>query len=154
MDDYIIIEEKFMPNKWKVLVCCILLNRTRKVQVEPIIDELFKKYPTAESLSVARIPSIRKIIRPLGLFNRRSIILKRFSKEVVELGISKDTVSLLSGIGQYGKDAYLILFEGSMKCPSRDYALLKYLKHKREHEKLRKFSEPKTVKRTLRQRKK
>ena len=126
---YVILEEKYMPDKWKVLVCCILLNRTKKDQAESVIEELFEKYPTAEDMAKARVTSIRKIIKSLGFQNVRSETLKKFSKAVLEVGISKSTISELPGIGFYGKDCYMIMFEGAKRVHSRDYALLKYVRH-------------------------
>lgn len=135
----ILLEEKYLPCPWKVLLSCILLNRTTKEQVEPVLEKLLKKYPTPLKMSRAKAESLSKIIQPLGLHNQRGKTLKIFSQQVVESGITKENIRSLRGVGQYAEDAYLIFFHGSMKVPSQDYALKNYVTWKR---KLSKSSSP------------
>lgn len=127
-----ILEVKYMPNPWKVLICCILLNRTKKTVAAPVIERLFEKYPTPEKLSRAKESSIEEIIRTLGLQKQRAKTLKVFSQQVVERGISEDTIDNLRGIGQYAKDAYNIFFHGSKRVHSRDYALRNFVRYSEE----------------------
>ena len=41
-----LLQEIYQDDPWKMLVCCILLNLTKRQQVDGIRHELFTKYPT------------------------------------------------------------------------------------------------------------
>ena len=41
-----LLQEIYQDDPWKMLVCCILLNLTKRQQVDGIRHELFSKYPT------------------------------------------------------------------------------------------------------------
>ena len=98
------LQEEMWPDVWKILIVCMLHNQTSRVQVDKVYKELFKKYPDAVSMSQASQESVAKIVKPLGLYNRRSNSLIKFSKEFVE----KSWVypSDLYGCGKYADDCY------------------------------------------------
>ena len=75
------LQEEMWPDVWKILIVCMLHNQTSRVQVDKVYKELFKKYPDAVSMSQASQESVAKIVKPLGLYNRRSNSLIKFSKE-------------------------------------------------------------------------
>jgi len=127
-----IIEIKYMPDKWKVLVSCILLNRTRKSQVIPVIEELFKHYPTPEAMAKGRKSKVVSIINTLGFQNQRAKKLILFSRDVVDRGVNRETVMGLHGVGQYAADAYNILFEDIRENKSNDHALKNFLDYEME----------------------
>ena len=47
---YDLLECHFMPDEWKVLVTCILLNRTTRKQVERMIYGFFREFKDHEEL--------------------------------------------------------------------------------------------------------
>ena len=127
--DYVIIEEIWMPEKWKVMIVCILLNKTNYKQVLPVAKELFSKYPTLVELLGCDKRELVDLLRPLGLHNRRADTILSFVAQAYLDGIDRHNIRKMPGIGQYAEDCYMILFEGSRECPSKDHALLKYIAH-------------------------
>jgi len=127
-----ILEARYWPDPWKVLVNCIMLNRTRKVQVEPVIEDFFRRWPCPEAASNAEPGEVYEVIRRLGFGNVRSNTLVRFSQDVLEHGISPGTVRNLYGVGEYAADAYNVLFMGHDKVESGDYALSNFVRYQKE----------------------
>ena len=103
---YGLLEEQLYEDPWKLLVACMLLNKTSINQVRSVIWKLFDLIPNAQAAVEADETEIEAIIQPLGLFRKRSKAIKRFSQEYLE----KDWESPdeLHGIGTYAADAYAI----------------------------------------------
>lgn len=59
-------------NPFQVLVLTILSARTTDVIVNSLKGELFKKYPTPESLAEASPEDVEEIIRPAGFFRAKT----------------------------------------------------------------------------------
>ena len=122
---YDLLQERFWPDGWKILVTCLLLNQTSRKQVEPMIEDFFKRYPDAVSLIHTDKDELRKRIRPLGLANRRTKTLIRFSKEY--LAGSWITAKELYGCGKYADDAWRIFCVGDWEAVEpNDHALNDY----------------------------
>jgi len=88
---------------YQVLVAEVLLQRSRGTTVAKVFPRFVERWPTAEDLARARVPSIASVIRPLGL-TRRAATLKEMAVEVVELGgvpSTLDGLQALSGVGSY-----------------------------------------------------
>ncbi|GIL49023.1 hypothetical protein Vafri_5517 [Volvox africanus] len=68
-----LIEEALYDNPWRLLVACILLNRTTGRQVRQVIGPLWRAYPTAEAMAIADPRVIQDIVRPLGLHAVRAL---------------------------------------------------------------------------------
>ncbi len=108
-----------------MMVCCILLNLTKRTQVDGIRDELFKLYPTPHKMKNANVDKLSKLLQPLGLYNRRAQSLKKFSKEWVK---GFKSVDELYGIGQYAKDSWEIFQNNNRDVKPTDKVLLEYLR--------------------------
>lgn len=92
---------------FKILVAEVLLQRSRGTTVAKVYEELFRRWPDAPALAAARVPSIRRVIRPLGLTGRAQT-LKRLAAEVVARGgVPKALEVLLGlpGVGRYAANA-------------------------------------------------
>ena len=120
---YDLLQERFWPDGWKILVVCLLLNQTSRRQVEPIITEFFKKFPNPEALVECNDAELRDLIGSLGLVNRRINILKRFSEEFVTK--RWDRAKELYGCGKYADDTYEIFIKGQWKNTTPDDHALK-----------------------------
>ena len=120
-----LLQEIYQDNAWKMLVCCILLNLTKRTQVDIIRDELFKLYPTPNKMKNANVDRLSNLLQPLGLYNKRARTLKRFSE-----GWTKGfkSVDELYGIGQYAKDSWEIFQNNNRNVKPTDKVLLEYLK--------------------------
>lgn len=120
------LQESLWPDQWKILVACILHNQTSRKQVDKVYKELFCSYPSAQSMANADQEFLAKILRPLGLYNRRSKSLIRFSKEYLDLDwkIPSD----LYACGKYADDCFGVFCTGSWKdIDTTDGALSLYI---------------------------
>jgi methyl-CpG-binding domain protein 4 len=110
---YGLVQEKYWPDGWKILVCCLCLNLTTRKQMESVVEEMFKRWPTAASLSQANEEELQELIKPLGMWRRRAATLKKMSLQY-HSGQWMD-VEELAGVGKYARDAYRIFMLGEWK---------------------------------------
>ena len=71
-----LLQERYWPNDWKILIVCLMLNQTSRKQVEPMIERFFEKWPTALDAALADEDEMREVIRCLGMYNRRVKTIK------------------------------------------------------------------------------
>jgi len=122
---YGLIQEKYWPDGWKILVCCLCLNLTTRKQMEPVVEEIFLRWPDAKSLASATDEEVTDVIRSLGMWKRRTSSLKRMSAQY-DAGGWKD-VGELHGVGKYASDAYRIFVLGDWRSVQpNDHALNDY----------------------------
>jgi methyl-CpG-binding domain protein 4 len=123
---YNLIQEEFWEDPWKIFVCCIFCNLTRRVNAEPYVRKFFNQYPDAKSAALASAKEIEEMIRNLGLSRKRSVALVRMSNDYL-VKDWKDSPDSLYGIGKYGSDAYRIFCKGEWRCVEpKDHALNDY----------------------------
>ena len=119
-----LLQEIYQDDPWKMLVCCILLNLTKRQQVDGIRHKLFDKYPTEYKMIEADEDELSEILKPLGLYRKRAKTLIKFSWMWVN-GFSD--VMELYGIGQYARDSWEIFQMNNMDVTPTDKVLLAYL---------------------------
>ena len=120
-----LIQEDLWPNEWKILVSCLMLNLTTRKQVDGVIYKFFNRWPTPASLRAAELTEIENMIKPLGMWRKRSRTLLRFNNEYLD-GRWKQAKDL-HGCGKYANDAWLIFCKGKWKdVHPNDHALNKY----------------------------
>lgn len=123
-----LIQEKYWPDGWKILVCCLCLNLTKRAQMEPVVEEMFQRWPNAQALVSAPDADLEDLIRPLGMQRKRTRTLKRMSAEYAAGGWKQ--AKELHGIGKYGDDAYRIFIQGDWRAVQpNDHALNDYHEH-------------------------
>ena len=122
---YDLLQERFWPDGWKILVTCLLLNQTSRKQVEPMIHDFFFEYPDPNAIITGSEDKLRSKLKSLGLVNRRIKTLKRFSEEYLSANWS--TAKELYGCGKYADDAYSIFIKGEWQSiEPNDHALVDY----------------------------
>ena len=104
----ILIQERYKDDPWKVLVCCILLNRIRGKQVDVLVDRFFRICGSGGEFLELDRDLVIGMLRPLGLVNRRYEVLIRMTEGYLR-GIPVDA---LFGIGKYALDSYRMFVEG------------------------------------------
>jgi methyl-CpG-binding domain protein 4 len=119
-----LLQEVYQDDAWKMLVCCILLNLTKRTQVDIIRDELFTLYPTAHKMMNANQSELSELLQPLGLHNRRARSLIKFSADYIN---GFNSVDQLYGIGQYAKDSWEIFQNDNRSVNPTDKVLIQYL---------------------------
>ena len=90
-----------------------------------MIDGFFKKYPDALAMAKAKDGDLHKLLKPLGLWKRRAITLKRFSQEFLDG--KWESAKDLYGCGKYADDAWRIFCKGDWQhVEPNDHALNVY----------------------------
>jgi len=127
-----LIQEDLWPDRWKILVACMLLNLTTRRAMEKIVPALFEAYPDAQSMAAANPEELSRIIAPLGFRNRRTKNLIDMSREY--LTSNWQHARELPGIGEYGSAAWDVFVLGVLppECP-RDGSLAKYYRWRKKH---------------------
>ena len=120
-----LLQEIYQSDGWKMLTCCMLLNLTNRKQVDVVRDELFNRYPTPKDMMNANESELAKLLKPLGLYNRRAKSLKKMSEGYVK---GFKSVDELYGIGQYAKDSWEIFQNNNKKVKPMDKVLQEYLR--------------------------
>jgi methyl-CpG-binding domain protein 4 len=123
---YNLIQEHLFDDPWKIFVACIFCNLTKRVDAEPYMWRFFEQYPTPEAASSANHETIREMIRPLGLSERRSKALIKMSNDYINKEW-REQPAVLYGIGKYASDAYRIFCLGQWRdVTPKDHALNDY----------------------------
>ena len=136
MSPYGLLQEEINADPWKIFICCIFCNLTKRVQAEPFFWKVIETWPTPEKLSEANITELENIIKPLGVSRRRALSLKKMSEGYIKNNW-KDDPAVLYGIGKYASDAYRIFCQGDWRnVTPRDHALNDYHSWLSEKEKL------------------
>ena len=120
------IQEYYFPDRWKMLVCCLMLNLTNRKQVDPIINGFFERWPSAEATSKAEELEMKDYLKSLGFYNKRAKTIIKMSKQFLE-GFSE--AKQLYGCGKYADDSDRIFYKGLWKTTEpTDGALVSYKK--------------------------
>ena len=120
-----LLQEIYQDDPWKMMVCCILLNLTKRQQVDIIRQELFQLYPTPYAMVNSDEYYLSHLLQPLGLYNKRAQTLKKFSQDYIN---GFNDIQECYGVGQYGRDSWTIFQENNTNITSKDKVLTKYLK--------------------------
>lgn len=137
MSPYSLLQEQINYSPWKIFVCCIFCNLTRRVQAEPYFWKVIDRWPTPHSLASADEYEVANLIKPLGLSSKRAKALIKMSKDYLDKSWEKDPTSLY-GIGKYGSDAYKIFCTPDwQEITPKDGALINYHKWLKEFENAR-----------------
>jgi len=104
----------------------MLLNKTTGRQVRRVTSELFEKYPTPQLLIDANQEELAELIKPLGLWRKRTLSLIAFTREFITKPWKYPLE--LHGIGKYANDAYRMFCLGEWKdLKPEDKELKRYL---------------------------
>ena len=120
-----LLQEIYLTDPWKMLVCCMLVNLTNRIQVDTVRDKLFNVYPTPQDMMRAKHSDLVDIIKPLGLYNTRADRLIKMSEGYVK---GFKSVDELYGIGQYAKDSWEIFQNKNNNIKPTDKVLQEYLR--------------------------
>jgi methyl-CpG-binding domain protein 4 len=124
---HLLLQEILWPDRWKSTVACVLLNLTKRAQVDKVWPELFEEAPDPKSMILIQDDRLKEILKPLGLSNVRSKRLKRLATEWVN-GVEYDK---LHGLGEYALASDRIFYRNELPVV-KDHALKKYVEWKRE----------------------
>jgi len=119
-----LIQEDYLDNPWKMLVCCILLNQTTNQQVRKVLPSLFELIPDPSTASKIQPEQIVPIIRSTGFSKVKSERIVNLSKK---WNLGFDSVLELPGVGRYASDSWKIFVEKNIHIEVTDKKLQAYL---------------------------
>ncbi|CAA7047601.1 unnamed protein product [Microthlaspi erraticum] len=119
-----LLQEDHWRDPWRVLVICMLLNRTSGAQTRGVIAAVFALCPDAKTATEVEEKEIETLIKPLGMQKKRAKMIQRLSQEYLEENWTH--VTQLHGVGKYAADAYAIFCNGKWDCVSPDDHMLNY----------------------------
>jgi hypothetical protein len=126
------LEELFVENPFQLLLSTILLNRTTRIQVDPVLYEFLQHWPTPESLFQAELDSLIQVVRPLGMGYRRAMGLRHFARDYLTQNNTKyQDVMELYYCGPYAQDAYRLFVQKNASIEPLDHALRAYARYQR-----------------------
>lgn len=122
---YQLLQESLWPDEWLILVSCMMLNCTSRKQVEKVLPEFIRRWPTPGEFMTAQDEDVATLCRPLGFANRRTSNLKKMTEKY--LATDWTHAQQLPGIGAYGARAWEIFCAGRLGDePPDDHALTRY----------------------------
>lgn len=113
-----------LGDAWAVTVASVLLCRTRRAQVDRVLEALLEQYPAPALLSIAETSDVEELVRPCGLYRGRTRQLQRLSSKWDTR--VWDDLRDLPGVGKYVADAVGLFCFGCTELESSDSALVKY----------------------------
>lgn len=125
MEREILIQEDYVQDPWKMLVCCILLNQTNNKQVRRVLDSVFELIPDPYSASSCEEKNLAAVIKTTGFHNLKASRIKLLSQKWLN---GFDDPKELPGIGQYGKDSWEIFINKNRRVKPQDKKLQAFLR--------------------------
>ena len=120
----VLIQEDYLDNPWKMLVCCILLNQTNNKQIRPILKNVFNLIPDPEKAILIDPYDLALIIKSTGCQNVKATRIISLSKKWI---CGFDSVTELPGVGVYGKESWDIFVLKDFSIKPTDKKLAKFL---------------------------
>jgi endonuclease III len=127
-------QQRLMETPFWMLVACSLVNLTTWYQAKPALEAILERYGTPEALARAAPEDLHDVMRPLGLWRRRSVTLVKLAARWLELPPGRVNIMKLPGCGQYAADSWAIFVEGRTDVDPTDGKLSWYLRQLREKE--------------------
>lgn len=129
-------EARARPFPWRsqadpyaVLIGEVLLQRTRGEHASLVYRDFLRRWPTPARLARARVSTIERVIRPLGLI-KRAPVLKRLGQALVTVGgvpSSPDQLDRLPGVGPYAAHSVPVFAMGE-DLPVVDWVIARVLR--------------------------
>lgn len=133
LSPFSLIQEHLFPNDWLILVSCLMLNCTKRAQVEKVLPTFVARWPTPQAFMSADDVDVATVCRSLGFANKRTATLKRMTR--VFLCGNWEHARELPGIGEYGARTWEIFCRNELGDSSPvDHALSKYFVYRRQLE--------------------
>ncbi|MCK4794000.1 MAG: hypothetical protein KAV87_60295 [Desulfobacteraceae bacterium] len=99
-------------SKYQLIIAEVLLQRTKAETIAIFFPFFIKQYPSWKSLSSVNKTRLKKDLKPIGLWKRRSDTLKRLSTAMAKRGgrfpRTRGEIEELPGVGQYIANAILM----------------------------------------------
>jgi len=108
----------------------VLLQRTRAETVSGFYESFYRRFPDWQSIAEAPVEEIADIIRPIGLYNRRSVSLKALATYAHSSGgtfpATYEELLKIPAVGQYVANA-ILMFEHNRPAPLLDVNMVRVI---------------------------
>jgi endonuclease-3 len=97
---------------WELLVATILSAQCTDIRVNMVTPELFRRFPTAEAMTRAKLPELEELIRTTGFFRNKAKSIKGAAEKIVkDFGgkVPETLVELITVPGAARKTANVVL---------------------------------------------
>jgi A/G-specific adenine glycosylase len=99
--------------EWEVFVAVTLLRSTRRELVARVYGEFLENYSDPRRLASSKLEDVRKLIKPLGLYNERSRELIEAARIIVSvyngrIPCDREKLLELPGVGDYAASVILL----------------------------------------------
>jgi len=120
-----LIQEKYKNKPWRMLVACILLNKTTGQVVREVLSSMFQRWPTPHRMARARVTDVAAAVERCGLQHNKA-------KHIVWLSAAyaygHRPPEPLPGVGRYALDSWAIFIDGDLSARPEDKELKRYLR--------------------------
>ena len=96
---------EFEGDPWKLAVMARLSAQCKDERVNLVCRDLFKRYPTAESMAEAEVEELTELVRPCGLYRVKAQNIKDMSRIIVneyggQVPSDMDALTSMPGVGR------------------------------------------------------
>lgn len=102
---------------YELLIATMLSAQTTDKKVNQVTEILFEKYPNLEQLSNADIEEVKKIIKPIGTYNKKAINTIEIAKSLKELGCVPNDRSFLESLPGVGRKTTNVVLSNIYNVP-------------------------------------
>lgn len=88
---------------YELLISVMLSAQTTDKRVNSVTNILYSKYPTLDALKNANIEDIKKIIRPIGTFNKKSENVLNIASKLANIGYVPNDRTFLESLAGVGR---------------------------------------------------
>ena len=128
-----LLQEDLWPDEWMILISCMMLNQTSRKQVERVLPEFRRLWPTPQAFINANPLAVADVCRSLGFATRRTDNMMKMTH--LYLAGPWQHARDLPGIGEYGARSWEIFCQGIIgdEAP-KDHALTDYWRWYVQHQ--------------------
>jgi endonuclease III len=119
-----LIQEDYVEEPWRMLVCCILLNQTSNQQVRKVLPSVFSFVPDPATAVNCDVDQLVQLIKSTGFSRVKAQRIMQMSHKWLE---GFDQVSELPGVGRYAHDSWKIFIQKIRDLEVTDKKLAKFL---------------------------
>lgn len=125
------IQDMYRNNKWKMLMCCIMLNRSKGGVVKKVAPNFFDEFESALSVINGDKDLMTKIIQPLGLQNERVNRMKDLSEWFInnKKVVTSDDLLGAPGVGDFTIESWSVFIDRIIPEVITDKEIRRYVQN-------------------------
>ncbi|MCX7738120.1 MAG: endonuclease III [Hydrogenothermaceae bacterium] len=107
-------------NLYQLLIVVILSAQTTDKRVNQVSPKLFEKYPSPRDLAKADIHELENILKPLGFYRRKALLIKECANSLVERFDRKvpDSIKELTMLPRVGRKTASTILVNTFNIPA------------------------------------